>query len=85
MEEKLKKIIRLAKEILYELKMQKNYNNSKTIPKVEKTFDLGLFQGSKSTAFSIAKKLILLGFSVEDVSNITELSSFEIKNFIDFN
>lgn len=85
MEEKLKKIIELTKEILYELKAPKNHNNSKKIPRSEKTFDLGLFQGSKSTAFSIAKKLILLGFSVEDVSSITELSAFEIKNFIDFN
>ena len=85
MEEKLKQINKLTNEILFDLKRYKKHNkNLKHVFKSEKTFDLGLFQGSKSTAFSIAKKLISLGFSVEDVSSITDLSSFEIKNFINF-
>ena len=85
MEEKLRKINELTNELLSDLRKQTYYNKIfKNLPKAEKTFDLGIFQGSKSTAFSIAKKLILLGFSVEDVSNITELSPFEIKNFINF-
>ena len=51
---------------------------------IERSFEMGIFQGSKSKAFSIARKFIDLGLSVEEVSTITDLSSFEIKNFIDF-
>ena len=85
MEEKLKKINDLTNDILNDLKRQKLYRKSFiNISNSEKTFDLGVFQGSKSTAFSIAKKLISLGLFIEEVSSITELSSFEIKNFINF-
>lgn len=86
MEEKLKKIDELANEILSDLEKQKTYRKDfRKLPKAEKTFDMGIFQGSKSKAFSIAKKLIERGLPVEEVSKITELSSFEIKNFIDYN
>lgn len=43
---------------------------------------MGIIQGSKSKAFSIAKKLIELGLPIEKVSNITELSYLEIKTFL---
>lgn len=87
MEQKLIKIYELSQEILTELKhlhykdTEENFNK---ITNAEKNFDMGIFQGSKGKAFSIAKKLIAYGMSVEDVSRITELSSFEIKNFITY-
>ena len=86
MEEKIKEIQKLSKELLNDLKYYKLYSRTfKSILNSEKTFDMGIFQGSKSKAFSIAKKLIIKGFSVEEVSSITDLTTFEIKNFIDYN
>lgn len=85
MEEKLIKIYELTSEVLSDLEKQNiSHNSFKKLPKVEKSYDMGIFQGSKDKAFSIAKKLIRLGLSVEEVSRITELSSFEIKNFINY-
>lgn len=85
MEEKLIKIYELTSEALSDLEKQRiSHSISKKLPKAEKSYDMGIFQGSKDKAFSIAKKLIRLGLSVEEVSRITELSSFEIKNFINY-
>ena len=83
MEEKIRKISILANEILADLEQKRIFNKDiKRLKQAENSFELGIFQGSKSKAFSIAKKLISLGLSVEEISDITELSSFEIKNFI---
>ena len=86
MEEKLIKIYELARDVLSDLEKQKiSHKKFKKLPKHEKSYDMGIFQGSKDKAFSIAKKLIRLGLPVEEVSRITELSSFEIKYFINYN
>ena len=85
MEEKLIKIYELTSEVLSELEKQRRHHKKiRRIQKPENSFNMGIFQGSKSKAFSIAKKLIKRGLSVEEVSKITELSSFEIKNFINY-
>lgn len=85
MEEKLRKIYELSAQALTDFDKHKRKNQRRrNLMKVERNFELGLFQGSKSKAFSIAKKLINLGVSVEEVSKITELTPFEIKNFIDY-
>lgn len=55
----------------------------KKIEPDEKSFEMGIIQGSKDRAFSIAKKLVELGLSIDDISKITELNSLEIKNFIE--
>ena len=54
----------------------------KNLKSDENLFEMGIIQGSKSKAFSIAKKLIELGLPIEKVSNITELSYLEIKTFL---
>lgn len=49
----------------------------------ERSFEMGIIQGSKSRAFVIAKKLLKLGISIDKVADITELSALEIKSFFD--
>lgn len=85
MEEKIRTINILSNEILSDLeKINYFYKDLRKNKQIDKSFEMGIFQGSKSKAFSIAKKLICFGLSVEEVSEITELSTFEIKNFITY-